>query len=62
MKGTMEEQMKMKITDKVKYIGVDDTTIDFGTGEYTAHVTFVPDKKNKGQYFRFGAVAVKYVK
>ena len=40
----------------------DDTTIDFTTGEYTAHVTFVPDKKNKGQYFRFGAVAVKYVK
>lgn len=40
----------------------DDTTIDFTTGEYTAKVTFVPDKKNKGQYFRFGAVAVKYVK
>lgn len=40
----------------------DDTTIDFATGEYTAKVTFKPDTKNKGQYIRFGAVAVKYNK
>lgn len=40
----------------------DDTTIDFATGEYTAKVTFKPDTKNKGQYIRFGAVAIKYNK
>lgn len=40
----------------------DDTTIDFATGEYTAKVTFKPDTKNKGQYIRFGAIAVKYNK
>ena len=51
-----QEKVSLRLT------AADDTTIDFGTGEYTAHVTFVPDKKNKGQYFRFGAVAVKYVK
>ena len=51
-----QEKVLLRLT------AADDTTIDFGTGEYTAHVTFVPDKKNKGQYFRFGAVAVKYVK
>ena len=51
-----QERVSLRLTAS------DDTTIDFGTGEYTANVTFVPDKKNKGQYFRFGAVAVKYVK
>lgn len=51
-----QEKVSLRLT------AADDTTIDFGTGEYTAHVTFVPDKENKGQYFRFGAVAVKYVK
>lgn len=40
----------------------DDTTIDFATGEYTAKVTFKPDTKDKGQYIRFGAIAVKYNK
>lgn len=40
----------------------DDTTIDFATGEYTAKVTFKPDTKNKGQYIRFGAIAMKYNK
>lgn len=40
----------------------DDTTIDFATGEYTAKVIFKPDTKNRGQYIRFGAVAIKYNK
>ena len=46
----------------IRLSAADDTTINFATGEYTEKVTFVPDKKNKGQYFRFGAVAIKYNK
>lgn len=46
----------------IRLSAADDTTINFATGEYTEKVTFVPDKKNKGQYIRFGAVAIKYNK
>lgn len=46
----------------IRLSAADDTTIDFATGEYTAKVTFKPDTKNKGQYIRFGAVAIKYNK
>ncbi len=41
----------------LRLIAADDTTINFSTGEYTEHVTYA-----KEQYFRFGAVAVKYNK
>ena len=41
----------------LRFTAADDTTIDFSTGKYTAKVT-----STGVQYFRFGAVAVKYVK